>query len=507
MRNFLRLSMAAITLAMGTNSFCKPITAVLRLKERVKMEDLAASVLSPVSLRYNSVYTPEEIRSLSAPTDQSYQDLISILKAKGFQITGESKTHLWLSVSADKSVFENVFATQIQDLTKRRHRTLAEPRVPAQLAAVESVGGLTNTRELRPKYILSKMPKFLEGGIPQAAIKTAYGFDAIYKAGITGKGQHIAIATYNGFNIDDVKYFYNDSKLDPMPSVDVVTFNGTAVYDENSALETQLDAEFSGMIAPGASVHVFASSTNDDIGELQMFNAILDDNRAHVANYSWGGCETFLDPTHKDDMAKVFARAVAQGVNIMVASGDNGSDSCADGTNKADWPSANPNVVAVGGTSLTVATDGSGTELAWSGSGGGISAVWDLPMWQAALGTPYLKRSYPDVSFNADPQTGQAVYGHYQGAAGYIVIGGTSMAAPQWSGFMALVGEARAAATKAPVGFINPIIYGLSAEDRATYFNDITSGSNGVYSAGKSWDAVTGWGSMKAGSLFTKLSN
>ena len=79
------------------------------------------------------------------------------------------------------------------------------------------------------------------------------------------------------------------------------------------------------MIAPAASIHVFASSTNDDAGEAQTFTAILDDNRAKIANYSWGDCEGNIKPEHKAEMALLFDRAVAQGVNIVVASGDSGA--------------------------------------------------------------------------------------------------------------------------------------------------------------------------------------
>jgi kumamolisin len=342
--------------------------------------------------------------------------------------------------------------------------------------------------------------------VAQSTIKTAYGFDPLYAAGLTGKGQHIAIATYDGFHVDNVKKFYSLSNLKPQPSVDQVAFNGDADYSEGSAMETELDAEFTGMIAPGASVHVFASATNDDAGELQMFTAILDDNRAQVANYSWGSCESGLDTQHVADMSKVFARAVAQGVNIMVASGDSGSDSCQDGSTVADWPAAATNVVAVGGTTFAQ-NNGAIAETGWDGSGGGISSIWELPQWQNQLGSPYMKRSYPDVSFNADPSSGQAIWTEYYGQAGWMVIGGTSMAAPQWSGFMALVGEARHNAGKATLGFLNPIIYGLSNADRAQTFHDVTSGNNGAYTAGAGWDAVTGLGSMQADTLLKHLSN
>lgn len=114
-----------------------------------------------------------------------------------------------------------------------------------------------------------------DGSVSQSDIKTNYGFDGIYSSGVTGNGQDIAIATYDGFHIEDVNGFFVQSNISPAPVVDQVTFNGTPAINEDSAVETSLDAEFSGMIAPGAKIHVFASAENSDAGELAMFTAIL----------------------------------------------------------------------------------------------------------------------------------------------------------------------------------------------------------------------------------------
>jgi kumamolisin len=313
--------------------------------------------------------------------------------------------------------------------------------------------------------------------------------------------------------LDDVKTFYQLADLPMQPTVDQVEFNGTPPDNEGSAIETSLDAEFAGMMAPGASVHIFASATNDDTGEAQMFTAILDDNRAKVVNYSWGGCEAQLDRGHAAEMDAIFTRAVAQGVNIMVASGDSGSDSCQDSTLSADWPADNANVVAVGGTTLHIQNN-EPNESAWGPcggsfgcSGGGISEIFDLPAYQSGFQAPYIKRSYPDVAFNADNfHSGQAIYTHLDGEAGWLVIGGTSMAAPQWSGYMALVGEARAMQNKPALPFLNPIIYATAPDVRANLFRDSVKGSNGAYQAGPGWDAVTGLGSMRADALLKYLS-
>jgi kumamolisin len=488
-------------------ALAEPISATLKLKERVSMEQLAANVLNPSSSHYQRFYEPAEIRQLAGPSAADYNDLIAGLKAEGMTITGESPTHLWVGVRGEKAIYESLFATQIHTMGRGMHKPMSRVQIPIHLSLVESVAGLDSTVKRHPHFIKAgTVSPDLGGGIQQDTIKSAYGFNPIYSSGINGSGIHIAIATYNNFHIADAQQFYKLSNLNPIPSLDQVTFNGTPPYDANSAGETELDAEFSGMIAPGASIHVFASATNDDNGELQMYTAILDDNRAKIVNYSWGGCERDVTQQHKDDMNKVFARAVAQGVNVMVASGDSGSDSCQDNTNLADWPAANPYIVAVGGTTFAQSA-GRIAETGWNGSGGGVSGYFALPAWQNGFTAPFTKRSYPDVAFNADPNSGQAIYTDAEGGGKpiWMVIGGTSMAAPQWSGFLALVAQARAQNGRGDVGFLNPIIYGLSDAQRATLFHDVTSGSNGSYKCTAGWDGVTGFGSMQADALLNYL--
>jgi len=504
--NLEKVMFAGLALAMAMPVQAETLNAMIRLQEKVPLEQLADNVRNPGAPRFGAYYSPTEIREIAAPSDEEYSLVVQQLKNEGLQITGENKTHLWIAVKGDSTVFEKVFQARFQFNKEGKRQLQAQAQVPTYMSLIASVGGLENHRQAKPLHhfksrVLSNTP----GGISPATIKTVYGFDSIYASGISGQGQHIAVATYNDFNLPDVQYFYQTMNISPAPSIDKVPFNGAPPADENSAMETQLDAEFSGMMAPGANVHVFSSATNDDAGELAMFTAILNDNRAKVVNYSWGSCEKQVTAQHAQDMTKVFAQAVAQGVTILVASGDSGSDSCQDGSTVADWPAAHPDVTAVGGTTLAL-NGKSPTETAWNGSGGGISQMFDLPNYQAGLGGQFIKRSYPDVAFNADPASGQAIYAHQNGVAGWLVIGGTSMAAPQWAGFLALVGNARAAKNLAPMGFLNPLIYATNASQQAQIFTDITVGANGAYTAQVGWDAVTGFGSMKAQSLLNFLS-
>ena len=527
-----QLILFALATTWVTAAHAAPVDLVLRLQERSSIQELAREVTDPSSPRYKIFFTPEEIRAIVAPSDSDYAALVQNLKQRGFEIVRESKSHLNIIVRAEQEKVEDTLGTKLNRVAMRLAGTASAVSIPSDLRLVESITGLDQTRKMHPHYRLSdlavaaprsgqKTPK--PKTLTPAAVKTAYGFDPIYQGGIDGTGQHIAIATYNGFHLDDVNGFFVQTNISPAPVVDQINFNGTAPMDEDSAVETELDTEFSGMMAPGAQIHVFTSADNSEAGEIALFTAILDDNRAQVVNYSWGSCESQATAASRADLDKVFARAVAQGVNILVASGDSGSEGCSGSTsNVADWPASEPTAVAVGGTSFALDSSGNLAETAWSGtgsqggSGGGVSSVYKLPAYQSNFQSPYRNRSIPDVSFDADPNSGQQVWTSCQpnkktgacshGTAGWMGIGGTSMATPQWTGFLALVGQARANTQKATLGFLNPIIYSMSASDRAQTFHDITSGDNGGYQAGPGWDAVTGWGSMQADSLLNYLS-
>lgn len=494
-------------------ALAKEMTAVLQLREKVPMELLANQVMN-ANGPMTRAYTAQEIRDIVGADEDEYQSTLRALRQEGFLVIAESSSRLSVTVRADHSIFERVFSTQVQLGAQGAQKLTLEPQVPGHLSLVTRVGGIGGQKRhshmtLRPMDgSLTSSPN---QGLDRNTIVNLYGLNSIYEAGNDGSGQTIAVATYGDVNLDAVKALYNYYNLSPMPSVDKVTFNGAPTLDEDAAMETSLDAEFAGMIAPGATIHIFTSATNDDAGELAMFTAILDDGSASVINYSWGGCEAALDQGHAQDMNKVFARAVAQGVNVMVASGDNGSNSCGVGLPggpaagsapdvDADWPSANPYVVGVGGTTI-VSSTGSFKEAAWSGSGGGVSKIWPKPNYQGKI-SAYSMRAYPDVSFNADPKgSPEPVYVIYKGQSGWLPIGGTSMAAPQWSGFVTLVNAARAKAGKSGIGFLNPQIYSLGS----SAFHDVTTGSNGAYSAGKGYDPVTGLGSPKADKLFDYL--
>jgi hypothetical protein len=169
-----------------------------------------------------------------------------------------------------------------------------------------------------------------------------------------------------------------------------------------------------------------------------------------------------------------------------------------------------PNVLSVGGTSLSV-RDGLGTygsERGWGGSGGGISQVESEPAYQTGVQRTGA-RTTPDVSFDASPNTAFYVYDSVpiSGQAGWFAVGGTSAAAPQWAALVAVVDQGRAALGKGSLDGPTQTLPGLYSAAQTAYssnFHDVTSGSNG-YSARVGYDLVTGLGTPAANRLIATL--
>jgi kumamolisin len=224
---------------------------------------------------------------------------------------------------------------------------------------------------------------------------------------------------------------------------------------------------------------------------------------------SWGQAESLYSSSFLSSMDSVLQDAVALGVTVCVAAGDNGSsDGDGDGTQHADFPASSPHALACGGTILD-SDDGTriDSELVWNdnsgATGGGVSDVFPLPSWQFDAGVPptvnasgFAGRGLPDVAADASPYTGYQI--RVDGSD--QVAGGTSAVAPLWAGLIALMSQYLG---PDGTGFLNLVLYGDTSAQRTC--NDIVSGNNGSYSAGPGWDPCTGWGSPNGDRLLQVL--
>jgi subtilase family serine protease len=342
-------------------------------------------------------------------------------------------------------------------------------------------------------------------GDSPAQIRAAYGINNITFSGGTvagnGAGETIAIvdAYYDPNIAADLAVFDAQYGLSSPPSFTVDNLGATTT-DASWAVETALDVEWAHAIAPDANIVLVEASS----ASLQaLFGAVsYASNLAGVGvvSMSWGASE-FAFETNYDTLFTTPSGHT--NVAYVAASGDSGASS------GVTYPSASPNVLSVGGTTLTLAAGNSyGSESGWSGSTGGFSTQESEPSYQvSALSSAGLsdgRRTTPDVSLDADPSTGYAVYDSvpYYGESGWFDVGGTSAAAPAWAGLVAITDQGLAIGGHGTLSTSELLteLYSLPSTD----FNDVTSGSNG-YAATAGYDLVTGLGTPKADLLVAGL--
>jgi kumamolisin len=358
-----------------------------------------------------------------------------------------------------------------------------------------------------------------------------------YPSNLTGSGQNVAIMSFNGAPDGNPHGGYKLAALNTdfekvlggtTPQITNVVVSGpgndpgpdTQASDQqgDSTGEVMLDACVVGSVAPGAHIFMYFTefTTQGWVDALQ--EAIAGDNDIAVISISYGNPED--DPQGAWTAASVqtvnsaFQAAIAAGITICSASGDDGSsDGVASGAH-VDFPTSSPYVLAVGGTKLTASSlspPAIASEVVWNevaqgagAGGGGISALFTKPAWQDGVNVPpsvnpphQVGRGVPDVAADADPYSGVVVM-HINGKR-LEPIGGTSAATPLWASLIARLNQG----LNARCGCINPTLYTQCASG---VLNDIVTGNNGAYSAGPGWDACTGLGTPQGQNLLTALS-
>jgi subtilase family serine protease len=363
--------------------------------------------------------------------------------------------------------------------------------------------------------LLAKVRRWTAAGRPVLAAGAPGGYTAtelrayLQLAG-TGAGQTVAIvdAYDDPYAQHDITTYSKQFGL-PLPCTKKRTtgcFSFQAVHPfglggintdgQDWTLEQSLDVDMVHAMAPQASI-VLVEARNSNAGLYRALGYAAGLHPA-VLSLSWGGTES-AGETKRDHYCQL-----ATGV-CTASAGDNGYP--------GGYPAYNPAVVAVGGTTLNLTLAGTVTsETAWSlnscssggATGGGVSAYEPRPAYQDQV-NPYPNRGTPDVSFDANPCTGVAVYTTADG--GWIEVGGTSAGSPAWAGILASADQLRAAAGKPALtsaGYAaQQALYGLATGQDGRPLYDVTSGSNGscgaVCTAGPGYDFVTGLGSPRPG--------
>lgn len=277
--------------------------------------------------------------------------------------------------------------------------------------------------------------------------------------------------------------------------------SGRPAYNASWATEIALDVQWAHATAPLARIVLIEAATASFdalLGGAKLANAM----GAGVVSMSFGGTES-------SGTAAADATFAQANMTYLAATGDSGAGVL--------WPSSSAHVLAVGGTTLSYSGAGTRSEVAWSGTGGGVSQYIATPSYQnntvPGMGTPS-RRTVADVAFNADPLSGQYVAVITPGNAlpSWVSVGGTSMATPQWAGVIAIANAMRLQSGKSVLGAPHALLYGQIASVPGSYasnFADILSGSDGscpACSAKTAYDQLTGLGTPNVANLLSTLS-
>src|SRR3984957_2741339 len=487
------------------------VDVTIRLRSRAGKKPMVTADAYTKPIEDRTILSRKEFEQRHGADPESIARVETFARQHKLTVKEKSPARRTVILSGTVTAMNEAFGVELKEYDhptgKYRGRTGAI-HLPAELQdVVEGVFGLDNRPQAKPHFRRRRE----RAGARADSVNLSYTPPQVaalydFPTGVDGAGECIALIELGGgYNTTDLSNYWSQLKLIEPPAVSAVSVgNGSnnPTGDPNGPDgEVMLDIEVAGSIAPGAKIVVYFAD-NTDAGFLNAITTAVHDstNNPSVVSISWGGPESSWTQQAMTSMDEAFQSAAAMGVTVCVASGDDGStDGVGDGLSHVDFPASSPNVLACGGTTLQASGGKITSESAWNelannegATGGGISDVFALPSWESGANVPpsanqnqNAGRGVPDVSGHADPTTGYVTL--VDGQSG--VIGGTSAVAPLWAGLIALINES----IGKPVGFINPLLYQNAGS--AGDFNDITSGSNGAYSAGPGWDACTGLGS------------
>ena len=509
-----------------------PLALTLPLRDPAGLSDLLGRLYTPGDPMQGRFLTPDEFAQRFGPTPEDYAAVADFAHRAGLTVTGTHPNRLILDVAGPASAVESALRVHLGRYRGASGHLFrapdADPSVPAALAGrLAGVVGLDTFAVHRPHLRPALNPESgsgPKGGLAPSDIRNAYHLTG----GQGGAGQAVALYELDGYLASDITAYQGAFGLPALAPTTVLVDGATGAAGANTD-EVALDIELAQALAPNLG-HVYVYETpNDglDAHYLDAYSRIATDNLAKQVSTSWGSPESTNTQAFLQAENAIFQQMAVQGQSMFSATGDNGAYDNAGtnpdgslnpnalGTLSVDDPGSQPYVTGVGGTRLSSGPGGAyQSEAAWgsptdttlspqgSGGGGGFSVQWPVPSYQAGIFPAPANRSVPDVALNADPNTGYSVYT----SGAWHVFGGTSVGAPLWAGFTALVNGQRAAAGLAPVGFLNPPLYQIGAS--ASYaggFNDVKTGSNLFYPARTGYDNASGLGTFSGDALLNTL--
>jgi len=559
----------------GAVSDAMPMSRVLLLLQRSPDQEQALQQLleqqqSKSSPNYHAWLTPEQFGQQFGVADADIQAITLWLASQGFSQINVGPGRMVIEFSGNAAQVRSAFHTEIHRFVmngKEHTANVADPQIPAALAPV--VAGVVSLHDFPKRShanvlggfrrklgepglqpLLTFPNPFGSGnfyGLGPGDFATIYNTKPLLTAGNDGTGQTIAIVGETNLNVQDVQQFRSIFGLSANFDATNIVLNGAdpGIPSIDEETEADLDVQWSGAVAPGATIKfVVSASTPASAGIDLSALYIVEHNIAAIMSESYGACEKVLGTAGSAFYNNLWEQAAAQGITVVVSSGDGGSAGCDDFNTQqvateglaVSGLASTPYNVSVGGTDFdqvnnwaaywNATNDATGTsaksyipEIPWSqncaqigltGCGssapgasvnivagsGGPSAIYAKPKWQLGVaGMPNDNhRDQPDVSLFASVGFTGTAYVLCQldrtgscfvnsGSVNVELVGGTSASAPAFAGIMALVNQ-KQSSTSNPAprqGNANNVLYALANKSGASCASSPAEPANCVF--------------------------
>lgn len=495
------------------------IVVGLNPRSEVQLEAAVEAMYTPGSAAYKHYLTPAQFTARFGPTVTQYHAVLSYLRGTGFHITYTAPNRLLVGATGTVAQVDRAFHVTIGDYREAGtgipfYANDQVPSVPSSLVAIISgIVGLTNLDERHPLFRSAQPVKHVPVApyTPQE-MEQAYNVTPLVQLGLGGTGVTTSVLAEGDFakyGPADLKTFESTYHLPPVP----VTIIGSSNDNSGNAAEPYIDSDWVSAMAPTlTSMRFYIAKNLQGSSFVTMENTWVNDpNAGPVASESYAQCET-QDSTLQME-SRIFTQGALEGRSVFIGTGDSDAPECFSHGRPVAGDSADasfPSVTSVGGTTLTLESNGSyGGESVWNtvcggsfpcGTGGAPSLVFKEPFYQKGISIidQTGMRAVSDIAADADPNSGIDAVIHGQ----FVQFGGTSVATVLVNGMFSDVDSFLMANNKAPLGFANPVLYkiGESQAAKAAY-HDVVVGNNFFpltpfgYNAGVGWDFPTGWGS------------
>jgi subtilase family serine protease len=441
-------------------------------QQEAGLKALIAAQQKPASPLFHQWLTPDQFATSFGMTDADLSKVEAWLQEQGFTVDSVARSKNAIHFSGTARQVEQAFSTEMHNYAINGTHHFApstDLSVPAALApvvlAVKNLDDFKPRAQSRSAANSGVRPNFTSSQTGNVFfdpddIATVYDIKPLYNEGLTGAGQSITLVGQSAIQTSDIEAFQSAAGITVKdPTQYLVPNSGTStVHADGDEAESDLDLEWSGAIAPGATINFVYTGSNTSYGAFDSIVYAIDQKIGTIVSSSYGQCETSLSTTTlgaggkaQPALEAAFEQAASQGQTVLSAAGDDGSTDCfgINGLTTAqqqalavDYPASSQYVTAMGGTQISqaeaayeksdtaywAAANGEDVissalkyipEVVWnddvstctsldclSAGGGGASALFSKPSWQTGVpGIPSDgKRDVPDLAMYASPE-------------------------------------------------------------------------------------------------------